>query len=66
MFNLLDLILSHLHNTDIQSLKRTNSNLNFNNNNREEGCTTDAMDGAVRWGYLDVIIWLHENRNEVV
>ncbi|GLE00530.1 hypothetical protein PINS_up009287 [Pythium insidiosum] len=27
-------------------------------------CTTDAMDGAARFGHLYVVSWLHEHRNE--
>ena len=91
--DLLDLILSHLHNTDVQSLKRTNSNLNFNNHCNCESkvltewtselasiygylevikyldsinakFTTDAMNWGVRNNRLDIVKWLHENRNE--
>lgn len=32
--------------------------------NRPEGCTTDAIDGAASWGHLDVVKWLHEHTNE--
>ncbi len=32
--------------------------------NRTEGCTTDAMDGAASAGHLDVVKWIHENRTE--
>ena len=32
--------------------------------NRNEGCTTDAMDHAASNGYLDVVKSLHENRKE--
>ena len=115
-YNLLYLIISHLHNTDILSLKRTNIEYDniFNNccdcetkrldefnidlaarhghlevvewlhnrrytdnvffsfllsanpfyNNRNEGCTRNAMDYAARNGYLDVVKFLHNNRNE--
>ena len=32
--------------------------------NRNEGCTTDAMDSAAGNGHLNVVKWLYENRNE--
>jgi hypothetical protein len=32
--------------------------------NRDEGCTTDAMNMVVQNGHLHVVEWLHENRDE--
>jgi len=32
--------------------------------NREEGCSAQAMDSAAMCGHMDVILWLHEHRNE--
>ncbi|KAK1928739.1 hypothetical protein P3T76_015842 [Phytophthora citrophthora] len=32
--------------------------------NRSEGCTTAAMDGAATNGHLEMVKWLNENRTE--
>ena len=32
--------------------------------NRTEGCSTFAMNGAAENGHLEVVKWLHENRTE--
>lgn len=32
--------------------------------NRQEGCTTRAVDDAAKNGFLDVVKWLLENRSE--
>lgn len=33
--------------------------------NRIEGCTEKALDGAASAGHLEIVQWLHENRTEV-
>ncbi|CAN0275436.1 unnamed protein product, partial [Hapterophycus canaliculatus] len=33
--------------------------------NRTEGCTEKAMDGAAANGHLEMVKWLHHNRPEV-
>jgi ankyrin repeat protein len=38
----------------------------FLSENREEGCTTDAMDWAARAGHLEVVKFLSENARKDV
>ena len=68
-FDLLNLVFSHLHKNDLCSLKRTNSefhNLTINCCDcRSTRLNKLNIYSACNNGYLDVIIWLHNNnKNE--
>ena len=67
-YDLFNLIFSYIHVDDLQSLKRTNSdylNLTYSCCNcKSKRLNELSIDIAARYGHLDIVIWLHNNRTE--
>ena len=66
--DLLNLVFSYLHNTDVQSFKRTNSNYNNLILNNICDCDTKRLDKfnhklACKNGYLEIVKFIHPNCN---